>query len=92
MSQLGIGMTDVSHDEMHRERQSKRAVAIAGAVVVALLAVTTIFVVRLFTGSDEFPGPGTGSVVVEVKPGSSLSPSLMMPMATSSLGRAREAT
>jgi UPF0755 protein len=73
MSQLGIGMTDVSHDEMHRERQSNRAVAIAGVVVVALLAVTTIFVVRLFTGSDEFAGPGTGSVVVEIKPGSSLS-------------------
>ncbi len=73
MSQLGIGMTDVPHDEMYRERRSNRAVAIAGVVVLALLAVTTVFVVRLFTGGDEYAGPGTGSVIVVIPAGASLS-------------------
>lgn len=70
MSQLGLGM---SHDTTTRgQGRSRAAVLVAGAVVLVLLVSGFLISRSLFGGSSDYPGPGEGSVAVEVPPGASL--------------------
>ena len=61
--------------EEHLDRKrARRAAAVAFLLILVLLlglAIGAVFVLRTFlgTGDDDYAGPGTGSVVVVVKPG-----------------------
>jgi UPF0755 protein len=75
MSQLGLGMTV---DSAARSRQRKpghgsgRAVLVAAAVILAIAAVAVWGVVHWFTGGPDYPGPGHGTVIVQIEQGDSL--------------------
>ena len=67
MSQLGLGMTTAPHEP--RGRRSHLAPLIAGLAVVVLLAGLVWAGLSYFKGAADYPGPGSGEVVVKVQPG-----------------------
>ncbi|HEY5183723.1 MAG TPA: endolytic transglycosylase MltG [Actinomycetes bacterium] len=67
MSQLGLGMTTAPHEP--RGRRSRLAPLIAGLAVVVLLAGLVWAGLSFFRGAADYPGPGSGEVVVKVRPG-----------------------
>jgi UPF0755 protein len=79
MSQLGLGMTAETDTRGRKTRPrgsgggSGRAVFVAALVVVALAGAAVYGVVHWFSGSPDYPGPGHGSVVVQIQQGDSLS-------------------
>lgn len=75
MSQLGLGMSEV--DDRARPPGGRRwfAVLLALGVVVALLIGVVVMAAQLLDlgNSDDYPGPGTGEVTVQIAKGASLS-------------------
>ena len=80
MSELGLGMQPVGQDDDDGDRRRRRSRRSAVAVVIALLVVGAFVLAMLegwsrlrgvLTGPDyeDYAGPGTGEVVVEVEPG-----------------------
>lgn len=74
MSQLGLGMSDL--DQGARRSRGPRGVVVALVallVVGALLAGVVLLAGRLLGGTpDDYPGPGTGEVTVEIAQGATL--------------------
>ena len=72
MSQLGLGMTEVT-EEVRGRGPSRRgggvAVLIAAGVVLALVAVVLFAVVRWFSTSPDYQGDGHGEVQVQIRIG-----------------------
>jgi UPF0755 protein len=71
VSQVGIGM----QEEAAHVRRGRRATLVALLLVVGMLLGLFLggryLLGRLFAGPEDFPGPGTGEVVVEVEAGDS---------------------
>lgn len=74
MSQLGLGMRAAEEQPRGRRRRGPRAV-VTVVVVVAVLAGLVVVGTRLLDlgRGDDYPGPGSGEVTVEIAPGASLS-------------------
>jgi len=70
MSQLGLGM---GQDTQTRgQGRSRLAVLAAGGIVLVLVLAGFLLARSIFGGTSDYPGPGEGSVAVEVAPGASL--------------------
>jgi UPF0755 protein len=67
MSQLGLGMTTAPHEP--RRRRSRLAPLIAGVAVLALAVAAVWAGLSYFKGAADYPGPGSGEVVVKIQPG-----------------------
>lgn len=54
-----------------RQRRPALVLAVLGALLLGALVAGGLLVTRLLAGPPDYPGPGTGEVVVEVSPGDS---------------------